>query len=383
MRDFVLGGAELQGAAKKRFAEIQERQAELGQKFSENVLDATDAFAYYADASELDGVPHDVLAAARAAAEAEGKDGYKLTLQMPCYLPVMQFATSRALRERCTAPTPPAPASSATRRFDNTRADRARSWPCARKRRSCWATATSPKCRWCPRWPSRREQVMEFLRDLAASAPALCRARPGRAARVRRRRELGLDRPATLGLDLRRREAQGSALRLQRAGGEAVLHRAQGAGRPVQDRRDAVRRRDPPRHARRSGTRTSVLPHRARRRAGRPVLSRPFRARRQARRRLDGRRARPLAAPGRRHAADAGGAPGVQLRRGRRRQAAAAHARRRDHAVPRVRPRPAPHADAGERARRLGHQRRRVGRGRAAQPVHGELLLGMGRAART
>ena len=48
MRNFVLGGAELQGAAKERFAEIQERQAELSQKFSENALDATDAFAYYA-----------------------------------------------------------------------------------------------------------------------------------------------------------------------------------------------------------------------------------------------------------------------------------------------------------------------------------------------
>ncbi|RDI20107.1 oligopeptidase A [Pseudacidovorax intermedius] len=100
MRNFVLGGAELQGAARERYAEIQERQAELSQKFSEHALDATDAFAHYADLSELDGVPPDVVAAARAAAEAEGKAGYKLTLKMPCYLPVMQFARSSALRER-------------------------------------------------------------------------------------------------------------------------------------------------------------------------------------------------------------------------------------------------------------------------------------------
>jgi oligopeptidase A len=99
VRNFVLGGAELQGDAKKRFADIQERQAELSQKFSENALDATDAFAYYAKLGELDGVPEDVVSAARAAAEAEGKDGYKLTLKMPCYLPVMQFAKSSALRE--------------------------------------------------------------------------------------------------------------------------------------------------------------------------------------------------------------------------------------------------------------------------------------------
>ena len=99
VRNFVLGGADLQGAAKERYAEIQERQAELSQKFSEHALDATDAFGYYAEASELEGVPEDVIAAARAAAEADGKPGYKLTLKMPSYLPVMQFAKSSALRE--------------------------------------------------------------------------------------------------------------------------------------------------------------------------------------------------------------------------------------------------------------------------------------------
>ena len=100
MRGFVLSGAELQGAAKERFAQIQARSAELAQKFSENALDATDAFAYFAQLEELDGVPSDVIASARAAAEADGKTGYKLTLKMPSYLPVMQFARSSALREK-------------------------------------------------------------------------------------------------------------------------------------------------------------------------------------------------------------------------------------------------------------------------------------------
>ena len=98
MRNFVLGGAELQGPARERFAQIQEREAELSQKFSENTLDATDAFSYFATAVELDGVPEDVQDAARTAAIAENKPGYKLTLKMPCYLPVMQFAKSSALR---------------------------------------------------------------------------------------------------------------------------------------------------------------------------------------------------------------------------------------------------------------------------------------------
>lgn len=100
LRSFVLSGAELQGADRERFAKIQERSAELGQKFSENTLDATDGWAYYATQQELDGVPADVQQAARAAAQADGKEGYKLTLKIPSYLPVMQFAHSCVLREK-------------------------------------------------------------------------------------------------------------------------------------------------------------------------------------------------------------------------------------------------------------------------------------------
>ena len=100
LRNFVLGGAELQGDAKTRYAAIQERMAELSQKFSENALDATDRFALYVEKVALDGVPDDVINTARAAAEKEGKDGYKLTLKMPCYLPVMQFAKSSDLRHQ-------------------------------------------------------------------------------------------------------------------------------------------------------------------------------------------------------------------------------------------------------------------------------------------
>ena len=100
LRDFVLSGAELQGAAKERFAAIQERTAELSQKFSEHVLDATDGFTHYASGDQLDGVPADVQQATREAARAEGKDGHKLTLHQPVYQPVMQYATNRVLRAR-------------------------------------------------------------------------------------------------------------------------------------------------------------------------------------------------------------------------------------------------------------------------------------------
>jgi oligopeptidase A len=100
MRGFRLGGADLVGEAKERFAAIQERQAELAQKFSENALDATDAFSLIVSSDELAGLPDDVLQATAAAAQAEGQTGHKLTLKMPCYLPVMQYAHSSALRQR-------------------------------------------------------------------------------------------------------------------------------------------------------------------------------------------------------------------------------------------------------------------------------------------
>jgi len=101
LRDFRLGGAELDEAGKVRFAQLQEELSGLQAKFSQNVLDATDAFALHVeDEAELSGLPADVIAAARVAAQKDGRDGWKLTLQMPCYLPVQTYADSRALREQ-------------------------------------------------------------------------------------------------------------------------------------------------------------------------------------------------------------------------------------------------------------------------------------------
>ncbi|MCC6609205.1 MAG: M3 family metallopeptidase [Burkholderiales bacterium] len=101
LRDFRLAGAELPPGEKKRFAEIQEELATLGTRFSENVLDATNAFALYVeDRAELAGIPDDVLEGAREAAARDGREGWKLTLQAPSYVPVMQYADSRRLRER-------------------------------------------------------------------------------------------------------------------------------------------------------------------------------------------------------------------------------------------------------------------------------------------
>ena len=100
VRDFVLSGAELQGAAKARFAAIQERGAELGQRFSDQVLDATDSFVLLVSAEQMTGVPADVCQQTRDAAAAAGHDGHQLSLQIPVYLPVLQYACDRALREQ-------------------------------------------------------------------------------------------------------------------------------------------------------------------------------------------------------------------------------------------------------------------------------------------
>ncbi|MHB1215519.1 MAG: M3 family metallopeptidase [Thiobacillus sp.] len=101
LRDFRLGGAELPDDRKARFMQVQEELAQLSAKFEENILDATNAFSLIVDdAAQLAGLPDDVLEMMKATAEADGKTGWKITLHMPSYLPVMQYADNRELREQ-------------------------------------------------------------------------------------------------------------------------------------------------------------------------------------------------------------------------------------------------------------------------------------------
>ena len=100
LRDFRLSGAELPDEQKKRFAKIQEVAAKTSSRFSENVLDATNDFHLdVQDEAELDGLPADAIAAARATAEQAGVAGYRFTLHFPSFFPVLQFAKRRQLRE--------------------------------------------------------------------------------------------------------------------------------------------------------------------------------------------------------------------------------------------------------------------------------------------
>ena len=100
LRDFRLGGAELAAGDKARFLAISEEQSALMAKFEENVLDATNDYALYVeDESRLAGLPADVMAAALEEAAADGRAGWKLTLHSPSYVPVLQYARDRGLRE--------------------------------------------------------------------------------------------------------------------------------------------------------------------------------------------------------------------------------------------------------------------------------------------
>lgn len=100
LRDFRLGGVELAAEKKQAFKEAAEQLAKLSSQFSDNVLDATNAFSHIVTGeNEIAGVPEDVVSVAREAAKADGKTGWKFTLHMPSYLPLMQYANHRPLRE--------------------------------------------------------------------------------------------------------------------------------------------------------------------------------------------------------------------------------------------------------------------------------------------
>ena len=169
MRDFVLTGAELQGAAKERFQQLQELQAELAQKFSEHVLDATDGFAYYASESELAGVPEDVKQAARAAAQGEGKDGHKLTLHFPSYFPVLQYAENRGLREKLYTAHVTRASEFGQPELDNSHIMR-ELLMLRQEEARLLGYANYAEVSLVPKMANSPKQVMDFLRDLARRA---------------------------------------------------------------------------------------------------------------------------------------------------------------------------------------------------------------------
>jgi oligopeptidase A len=169
LRDFRLGGAELPPESKKRFAEIQEELARLSAKFSENVLDATNAFSIYVQKERTAGIPQDVLQAAREAAEKDGKPGWKFTLHAPSYLPVMQYADDRALRETLYRESVTRAAEFGKPEWDNTPLI-ARIVELRRELARLLGYQTYAEVSLVPKMAQSPEQVLAFLDDLATRA---------------------------------------------------------------------------------------------------------------------------------------------------------------------------------------------------------------------
>jgi oligopeptidase A len=170
LRDFRLSGVELPPAQKARFKVVDEELASLGSRFEDNVLDATNDYALFIeDAADLAGVPADLLAAAAEAAVADGRSGWKLTLRMPCYLPVMQYADNRRLREKLYYAFAVRASEFGPAQWDNT-ALVDRILELRREHAELLGYRNYAEVSLVPKMARTPEEVLAFLRDLAVRA---------------------------------------------------------------------------------------------------------------------------------------------------------------------------------------------------------------------
>ena len=95
---FELSGAHLDDTTKKRLEEINVRKSELSNNFSQNLLDATNAYEYViTDKKDVEGLPQSDIDSA--AFEEDGETKYKFTLQMPSYIAYMTYGKNAQIRE--------------------------------------------------------------------------------------------------------------------------------------------------------------------------------------------------------------------------------------------------------------------------------------------
>jgi len=192
LRDFRLGGAELPQEKKARYAAIQEELARSSSKFSENLLDATKAFTIVVDPGGVGGIPQDVLDAAREAAEKDGKSGYKFTLHAPSYMPVMQYADDRKLRETMYRESVTRASEFGKSEWDNTSLV-ARIVELRRELAGLLGYANYAEVSLVPKMADSPQQVLAFLEDLARRARPFAE-KDADELRDFARRELGLEK---------------------------------------------------------------------------------------------------------------------------------------------------------------------------------------------
>ncbi len=171
LKDFRLSGIELEGQARERFAAIQEELAETQSKFEDNVLDATNAWTHDVPVADLAGVPADVVATAQAKAKEAGlADGVaRLTLQAPCYLPVMQYAESAALRELMYRAYATRASDEGEVRFDNGAAI-ATIMALRAEEAKLLGFQNYAEVSLVPKMANSPQQVLDFIRDIARRA---------------------------------------------------------------------------------------------------------------------------------------------------------------------------------------------------------------------
>src|ERR1035438_434055 len=326
-------GADLDPEGKARLEAIDIELATVTTKFSQNVLDSTNAFeVLVADEAGLAGLPPSAVGAARASAEQKGLAGWRFTLQAPSYMPVMTYLADAAIRQKMYR----AYAIRASQGEHDNRQLLNRILELRRAKAELLGFRNFADLVLHDRMAHTGERAEEFLKDLKRKTEAQF-ARENRDLLEYRR-----SGATALGRSLLRRKAAGRALRFRRRGTAPVFPaRARGGG--------AFRdRASPLRHSGERGTRRSgVGPAGAllrgagsRRRLHRRVLRGLVSAREQARRRVDGcahhrlpgqrRLERGLQAP-----------PGPDLRQpdaAARGPARAADAPGSDHHLPRVRP---------------------------------------------
>ena len=98
---FKRHGAELPPEGKARLKEIDVALTEVTTKFSENVLDSTNAYdLLIADEKQLTGLPPAAVSAARASAESKQKSGWRFTLHGPSYIALMTYLDDAVIREQ-------------------------------------------------------------------------------------------------------------------------------------------------------------------------------------------------------------------------------------------------------------------------------------------
>ena len=170
LRDFHLAGVDLPPADKERFKAISQELSKLTSTYSENVLDATDAWSKHIDdAAALAGLPQSALDLAKQTAEQRGEQGWLLTLDYPSFFPVMTYADDPALRREVyeayqTRASDQGPHAG---KYDNT-ANMERLLALRHEQARLLGFANYAECSLARKMARSTDEVMHFLHDLAA-----------------------------------------------------------------------------------------------------------------------------------------------------------------------------------------------------------------------